>query len=177
MVSYVMYRIVCNDLTVKDVYVGSTKNFKVRKSNHKSESMNEKTNHKKVYKMITKHGGWDNWSMLKIEDFECETRLDARKRERYWLEHYNATMNTLTPSRERSEWTADYSRQYRQDNRDVINAQKKIKHDCEVCDGRYSNDNKARHFKSQKHLRATNAAGWADLFAEVAPDTSVMTTP
>lgn len=37
----VMYKIVCNDLTVKDCYVGSTTDFTNRKGQHKSCCINE----------------------------------------------------------------------------------------------------------------------------------------
>ena len=41
----VIYKIVCNDLEVKDIYVGSTSNFRNRKNKHKIKCNNEKTKH------------------------------------------------------------------------------------------------------------------------------------
>jgi len=41
----VMYKIVCNDLNVKECYVGHTINMVKRKCVHKSACNNEKINH------------------------------------------------------------------------------------------------------------------------------------
>lgn len=38
--------------------------------------------------------------------------------------------------------------------RDIINAQKRRKFDCQLCGGRYTHDHKAAHFKSKKHTTA-----------------------
>ena len=35
----IIYKIVCNDLNIKDLYRGSTTDFHNRKSNHKSKKM------------------------------------------------------------------------------------------------------------------------------------------
>ena len=94
---YIVYKIVSNDLDVKYTYVGSTMNFTRRKCRHKRNSKNEKRAHLKLYSTINEHGGWNNWSMIKIEMCICETTLDARKRERYWYEELNANMNTYRP--------------------------------------------------------------------------------
>ena len=36
-----IYKLCCNDLSVTDIYVGSTTNFKMRKHDHKSRYNNE----------------------------------------------------------------------------------------------------------------------------------------
>jgi len=64
---YVFYKIVCDDLDIKYTYVGSTKNFTRRKCMHKYASKHQKLSHMKVYSTIGEHGGWNNWSMIKIE--------------------------------------------------------------------------------------------------------------
>ena len=52
-------KLVCNDLSIKDLYVGHTTDFSNRKRKHKSCSLN--SNYKgyncKVYKMIRDNGG------------------------------------------------------------------------------------------------------------------------
>ena len=64
----IIYKIVCNDLNVRDKYVGSTTNFTNRKSNHKKCCSNETSRdyNYKVYQMIRLNGGWDNWNMIEI---------------------------------------------------------------------------------------------------------------
>ena len=90
----VIYKIVCNDLTITDLYVGSTTDFTRRKTHHKSAS---KTKGLKIYTAIRDKGGFDNWSMIEIEKFPCADGNEARSRERYWYETLNATLNMNRP--------------------------------------------------------------------------------
>ena len=65
----VIYKIVCNDLNVKDCYVGHTIQFRERKASHKSKCNNEKNKlyNLNIYQIIRENGGWSNWSMIEIE--------------------------------------------------------------------------------------------------------------
>ena len=100
----VIYKIVCNDLNVTDLYVGSTTDFTKRKSQHKSNSKNSDSLFNiKVYNMIRDNGGWDNWVMLEIEKYPCNDNNEARFRERYWLEILNAKLNMINPIRTKEE--------------------------------------------------------------------------
>ena len=95
----IIYKLVCDDLSVKDLYVGHTTDFTNRKKLHKQCSLNP-TNSKhnyKVYKMIRDNGGWDNWSMIEIEKYLCNDENEARARERQWYELLDANMNTRCP--------------------------------------------------------------------------------
>jgi hypothetical protein len=95
----IIYKIVCNDLNIKDLYIGSTTDFYNRKSNHKSKcnSETDKNYNLSIYKCIRANGGWDNWSMVEVEKFPCKDSLEARARERYWCEQLNATLNSNKP--------------------------------------------------------------------------------
>jgi hypothetical protein len=95
----IIYKIVCNDLTIQDVYVGSTTNFTKRKHTHKNNCISEKYhNHNlKVYEFIRNNGGWSNWSMIEIEKYPCNNKIEAEKRERYWYEELNAKLNSRIP--------------------------------------------------------------------------------
>ena len=75
----IIYKICCNDLNVKYVYVRHTTNFIKRKANHKSNCNNSggKIYNLKVYQTIRDNGNWDNWSMIKIEDYPCNDKLEA----------------------------------------------------------------------------------------------------
>ena len=95
----IIYKLVCNDLSVKDLYIGHTTDFTNRKKLHKQCSLNP-TNSKhnyKVYKMIRENGDWNNWSMIEIEKYPCNDENEARSRERYWYEVLNANMNSQCP--------------------------------------------------------------------------------
>jgi len=94
-----MYKFVCNDLTVTDNYVGHTTHWVNRKYGHKS-ACNKPTYpsyNLNVYKMIREHGGWDNWQMIEIEKFPCNDSNEATARERYWYDQLHSTMNTIKP--------------------------------------------------------------------------------
>ena len=95
----VIYKIVCNDLLITDVYVGSTTDFIKRKYLHKSDcnNINRKSYNEKKYIIIRANGGWNNWSMIEVEKYPCNDNNEARARERYWFELINANMNTIKP--------------------------------------------------------------------------------
>lgn len=86
-----IYRIVCRDTSISDCYVGHTIDFKQRKHSHKISSI---ADNKYIYRFIRKHGGFDNFDIVKIEDYPCVNQLQARARERYWIDAYKATLNT-----------------------------------------------------------------------------------
>jgi len=96
----IIYKIVCNDLNITDLYVGSTTDFTNRKYNHKSDCNNEKSKNYnlKIYTFIRNNGGWFNWSMIEIEKWPCMDRNEAQSRERYWYDILNSTLNTNNPS-------------------------------------------------------------------------------
>jgi len=95
----VIYKIICNDLTIEDLYVGSTTQFTLRKNKHKSLcNGGAKSSEVKVYKKIRDCGGWDNWSMVQIEEYPCSNGNEARARERYWYEQLNAKLNVQKPT-------------------------------------------------------------------------------
>ena len=94
----VMYRIVCNDINISECYVGHTTNLTKRRYQHKIDYKHNRN--RKVYKFIGEHGGFENWSIIQIEEYPCNTYDDALMRERYWMEYYKATLNS-TGIRER----------------------------------------------------------------------------
>ena len=125
MKTYIMYEIKCNDANVEFNYVGHTTNFRNRKHKHKSTCNNE--NHKnynlKIYKFIRENGNFDNWSMSPLEEYECDTPIQARIREQYWLNEKQAKLNSIraysTPE-QRKEAGKQYDTQYRIDNKEYI---------------------------------------------------------
>ena len=54
-----IYKIVCNDIQIKDSYVGSCQSFRTRKTNHKSACNNEndKSYNLYVYQVMRENGG------------------------------------------------------------------------------------------------------------------------
>ena len=93
------YKIICNDLTISDCYVGHTIDFRKRKNHHKTTCNNDKdTNHNLIlYQFIRENGGWGNWNMIIIETRSCKDSLEAKSIEREFVEKLNATLNTIRP--------------------------------------------------------------------------------
>lgn len=121
MVNYdngIIYKIVCKDINVKDLYVGSTCNFTRRRTGHKHHYFNKdgKKYNYNVYEAIRNNGGWSNWSMIEIEKYKCNDINELHKRERYYIELLQATLNKVIPSRTKTEYTkdnADNTKEYR----------------------------------------------------------------
>ena len=79
-----IYKICCKDPTITDCYIGSTTNIIRRRSNHKSSCTcvgNSKYNYL-IYTFIRENGGWDNFDLIAIEEFSCETKMQQIKKER-----------------------------------------------------------------------------------------------
>lgn len=145
----IIYKLVCNDVSITDVYVGSTTNFIKRKNCHKNVCGNPtaKSHNAFVYQFIRENGWLDNWSMIEIEKYSCKGRLEACKRERYWVETLHATLNSNIPSRTK--------KQHYDDTKDVVNIKRCQQFICD-CGKTYSLRHIARHNKTQKHINYIN---------------------
>jgi hypothetical protein len=157
----IIYKIVCNDLNITDVYVGHTTNFIKRKAKHKYDcnNPNSKSYNFKIYNTIRQNGGFENWSMIEIEKYPCNDINEASAKERYYYEVLNAKLNTNCPGRnvkEYQEINKDKIKEYYNKNKDKINAIKKTHYICDVCNGRYTHNNRVQHYNSQKHQTELN---------------------
>jgi hypothetical protein len=141
----IIYKIVCNDLNVKEIYVGHTTDFTKRKYKHKNNCMKEhsENHHLKIYEFIRQKGGWNNWIMLEIEKYPCNDGNEARARERYWIETLNSELNSVIPFKTKEELKdskkvsdkmyreqhkeemKEYQINYRMDNKEAIKKQKR----------------------------------------------------
>ena len=92
----VIYKIICKDKSITDLYIGHTTNFIQRKYSHKQSSASKLANNK-LYNVIREHGGWDNWEMLTIETFNCKNKLEALTKEQEYYEKLQATLNSVEP--------------------------------------------------------------------------------
>lgn len=95
----IIYKLCCNDPTITDIYIGHTTNFVQRKHGHKRSCYNEKDKKYKqyVYEFIRNNGGWDNWSMIEIENVNCKNKREAEALEHYWIEKLHALLNSNKP--------------------------------------------------------------------------------
>jgi hypothetical protein len=95
----IIYKICCKDPTIEEIYVGHTTNFTQRKNQHKRLCNNIDSNYSNpyVYQFIRNKGGWENWSMIQIEEHNCKNKREATIRERYWIETLKANLNCVNP--------------------------------------------------------------------------------
>ena len=131
----------------KQQYVGSTCDFDVRKSQHKS-SLNRYDN-RKVYKAIRENGG--EWQMEIYENYPCDNKDELLMEEERIRTLLNAELNSnacrtgLTPQQYKKVW---YSK-----NRERDLERRKIKFACPLCGCRTDNRNMAKHQKTKKCKR------------------------
>jgi len=147
----IIYKLVCKDLSVNDLYVGHTTNWKQRKKRHKSNCNNtlfEGYNYK-IYKTIRENGNWDNWEMIEIEKYPCNDEREARARERFQYEQLHASMNTVRPLRtedEEKEYIKEYNKKYYHNNKEVLSQKNK----------EYRKNNKEKLKKKRKEYNEKN---------------------
>ena len=93
---YYIYKIACLDASITDFYIGSTKNIRVRKNQHKKfcNNANSKSYNFKLYKTIRDNGNWDNWYMTEIDKLDCD-KVEARIKEEEWRVKVNASLNMI----------------------------------------------------------------------------------
>jgi hypothetical protein len=94
-----VYKLCCLDTEIKDVYVGSTRSFRQRKSMHKyiCNTPTDKSYNLYVYDFIRTHGGFQNWSMISIFTSDFETTHEMHRKEREFIEILGATLNKVIP--------------------------------------------------------------------------------
>jgi len=137
------------------IYVGSTKDMRTRKNQHKYDcnNPNDSKYNLKVYQYIRDYGGWSNWFMLTLEEFEYETKEQLRDREQYWIKELKPNLNgqDAVQDKERlKDYHKKHNKKYKKENREKILKKNNEKFDCE-CGGKYTHGHKARHLKSPKH--------------------------
>ena len=158
MVNYskgLIYKLCCNDQSIKDIYIGSTTNFIRRKCTHKSActNPNDKAYNYYVYKFIRENGNWSNWSMILVREYKTSDKLKLKRKERKYIQKFGATLNCTIPTRTKKEWYNENqdeiekkTKQYREANKD--NKQKYDKtyyqHNKET-KKLYSNDYRLQH--------------------------------
>jgi hypothetical protein len=106
----VIYKIKHNeDYDDTNIYVGSTSNFKNRKNQHKTKCTNEKDKYYNisVYQYIRDNGRWDNWVIIPIEEYPCNSKKELLIRERYHIDLLRPTLNKNIPTRTEKEYYED----------------------------------------------------------------------
>mgnify|MGYP005995719457 CR=1 FL=1 len=133
------------------LYVGSTKDLTRRKYDHKSDCNNPNSNryNYKLYQYIRDYGGFNNWFMLTLEEFEYEDKKELREREQYWIKKLGADLNMIDAIMDIN-YHKNYEKKRYQENREKLLKKWSEKFDCE-CGGKYTHSHKTRHINSKKH--------------------------
>jgi hypothetical protein len=129
-----IYRITFNNMS----YYGHTTQPLSKRRNHHKEDFKKHPN-QKVYKAMRKAGMTaDDIELIWVEDYPCETKEQAKSRERFYIENFG-TLNCRLPYKEgitEQEYKREYyennrdkifayKREYRENNRDELNAKKR----------------------------------------------------
>ena len=140
----VIYKIFCRDENIIDCYVGSTTDFNQRKRQHKNSYNNEKSvgYNLPVYRFIRDNGGFDNWEFEVLENYPCRNKELLVKRERFWFEKLDSTLNGQYPQRSKKE--------YREHN------EEKIKEQTKKQNKKYKEEHKEQIKEYNKEYREKN---------------------
>jgi len=142
MVNYnksIIYKICCKDINIKEIYVGSTANeLRKRKYSHKYDcnNINSKNYNLYVYQFVRSNGGFENFDMVLIEEYNCNDKQELHKRERFYIELLGSTLNSNLPTRSPKEYIKEYKQQ-------IIT--------CE-CGCKVKKNGFSKHLKTKKHI-------------------------
>jgi len=153
----IIYKIVCKDPNITDVYVGHTTNFVQRKYAHKQNCSNIKSTYYnlKLYKTIRDNGNWSNWEMSIVNFYKCKNQLEARQKEQEYFILLGATLNSINPLPCKIESTKVINI-ISNDNEIILN-NSLPKFICSVCNFKcFKKGDLNRHNKTIKHTNIIN---------------------
>ena len=142
----IIYKIFCKDTNITDIYVGHTTNFTQRKYQHRISCSSQ--NKLKIYDVIRKNGGWDNWDMVEIACYNCKDATEARIKEYEHYKELKPTLNSCPPCAIKNDTCPPCA------IKNILKPKTGYKYFCEVCD--YVTDKKSNinnHFNSSKHKK------------------------
>lgn len=112
----VIYKLCCKDASITDEYIGSTTNRYKRKQGHKDDcnNKNRKGHNIPVYKFIRANGGFNNFDLIILEKYPCESKVQLEMKEREWIELRKPTLNKCIPARTSKEYNDTHKEEHRQ---------------------------------------------------------------
>ena len=93
----VIYKLVCKDISVREIYIGSSYDINDRKSKHMSSCNNTNDDHYNtpVYKFIREYGGWSNWEIVVLYKYPCGSKEELEIEERRAYDRYISEFTLL----------------------------------------------------------------------------------
>ena len=188
-----IYKIASKDPAIDDIYIGSTCNVIKRRNQHKynCNNPNSKDYNMYIYRFIRDNGGWCNWNLYIIEQFNCNTKIQKEQVERSYIEELKPSLNKCIPANfqtgdvySKSEYGKRYKDQnkgiiiennkaYREQNKETIRRKQKIYEQktihCQYCNHMISLAKRSQHNKTQKHI--ANSESSLESSSEGEPDT------
>ena len=133
-----VYKITCLNPEIHWSYVGSTKNYSKRKSNHKSNCYNKKRPqyNKKAYCFIRANKGFDNFKFEIIEEFNKNNKEIISQK---YKEYYEKNKEILLQKQN----------EYYENNKEIINLKHKVKINCNFCNRLVRKDSMKRHQRTK----------------------------
>jgi len=139
-------------------YIGSTFDIKERLILHKSDCYNINRHHynRKVYKYIRKYNIKIELEIIRIIYFDDEIYNNKFKWEQYFIDKYDSKKNGLnernayTSNRQRIKNNKKRCKNFWDKNRDELNAKRRVKIPCPLCNKIISKSSITEHQKSKK---------------------------
>ena len=144
-----IYKIECN-VTGK-VYIGSTcepilaRRLAGHVGNYRCY-LNGKFNYVSSFDILQN----EDYCIVLLEKYPCNTKDDLYARERYWTNNIDCINQHKNQGMLNELGEKEYHKQYHEKNKDIIHAKKNEKHNC-VCGGKYTVAHKQKHIRSAKH--------------------------
>jgi hypothetical protein len=122
-----IYKLCCLDVNVKDIYIGSSTNFKERRKGHKKRCNNEKQKSYNiyVYKFIRDNGGWDNWTMIELYKYPCNDKRELECEENRMMNELQSQLNSQKAYRTEED-IVEYDKKYYEEHKEEMNIKIKI---------------------------------------------------
>ena len=163
----VIYKICCKDINIKEIYVGSTaNNLRIRKGQHKIDcnNINRNNYNSYVYQFIRQNGGFQNFDMVLIEKYSCNDRQELHKRERFYIELLEASLNSHIPNRghkeryeNNKEQILEKRKEYYESNKDkLLEQQKEYYEENKEKKKEYYEENKDKFLEQNKEYYELN---------------------
>ena len=113
----IIYKLCCKNPEITDIYVGHTTNFTQRKNHHRiaCDSLLDRY----VYQYINDNGGWNNWTMIQLETYNCIDKRKAEAIEHSYIVQLGAKLNSNKPyamyKENPKEYQQEWYKQYKEE--------------------------------------------------------------
>lgn len=118
-----------------EFYIGSScAPLPKRKGQHKDKM--KKFPLRRLYQKVLEVG-WENVSIVLVEEYPCENKMELERRERYWIDELQPSLNTYVPTRTKKEHyeankdtILQKTKEYREANKDFYKQYNKNYHEA-----------------------------------------------